>query len=166
MYTDPETGEITNGIMKVRYSHDAMIDLMIADPTIRQNDLAAIFDRTPSWISLVVNSDAFQARLEERRKELVDPALTASIKERLSAIADTCLQKVLERVSQPVQLVSDDYLLQTAKFATAALGYGARPTASVGDVNVGVVVQVPNKIASAQDWVAAHSPRQVEGPSE
>lgn len=160
MHTDPLTGESKNGIVKIRYSHDAMIDVILAEPTIRQNDLAAMFDRTPGWVSQVINSDAFQARLEERRGEIVDPAITATLKERLSAVADASLQKLLERVAAPVQLVTDDFMLQAAKFATTALGYGARaPTgASETQVNVGVVVHVPPKIDSAQSWVEMHAP--------
>lgn len=160
MHTDPLTGESKSGIVKVRYSHDAMIDVILAEPTIRQNDLAAMFDRTPGWVSQVINSDAFQARLEERRGEIVDPAITATLKERLSAVADASLQKLLERVAAPVQLVTDDFMLQAAKFATTALGYGARaPTgASETQVNVGVVVHVPPKIDSAQSWVEMHAP--------
>lgn len=160
MHTDPLTGEIKSGIVKIRYSHDAMIDVILAEPTIRQNDLAAMFDRTPGWVSQVVNSDAFQARLEERRGEIVDPAITATLKERLSAVADASLQKLLERVASPVQLVTDDFMLQAAKFATTALGYGARAPAGASEtqVNVGVVVHVPPKIDSAQSWVEMHAP--------
>lgn len=160
MHTDPLTGESKSGIVKIRYSHDAMIDVILAEPTIRQNDLAAMFDRTPGWVSQVINSDAFQARLEERRGEIVDPAITATLKERLSAVADASLQKLLERIAAPVQLVTDDFMLQTAKFATTALGYGARAPAGASEtqVNVGVVVHVPPKIDSAQSWVEMHAP--------
>lgn len=160
MHTDPLTGELKEGILKVRYSHDAMIDVILTEPTIRQNDLAAMFDRSPSWVSQIMNSDAFQARLEERRAEIVDPTITATLKERLSAVADTSLQKLLEKISTPVQLVTDDFMLQTAKFATTALGYGARAPAGASEtqVNVGVVVHVPPKIESAQSWVEMHAP--------
>jgi len=156
MHADPETGQLVNGIKKVRYSHDAMIDLLIAEPTIRQNDLAAIFDRTPTWVSLVINSDAFQARLAERRAELVDPTIAASINERLSALADATLTRLLDRVTTPVQVVSDDFLLRTAEVALKASGYGARPQGPA--VNVGVVVQVPQKSSSEVEWITAHSP--------
>lgn len=160
MYTDPETGEVKNGIAKIRYSHDAMIDLIISEPTIRQNDLAVIFDRTPVWVSQVVNSDAFQARLEARRSELVDPVIAATIKDRLAAVAATSLEKVLEKIASPVQIVSDDFLLKTAEFATKALGYGARPQGGGGDTNVAVVVQVPAKIPSAAEWASTYAPSQ------
>lgn len=157
MFTDPESGAPQNGIAKVRYTHDAMIDLIIAEPTVQQNQLAQIFDRTPGWICQIMQSDAFRARLEERRKELVDPAIVASINERLAAVADASLQRILEKVTSPVQLVSDDYLLEAAAMATKALGYGARPSTAAPATQVAVVVQVPPSIPSASEWARTYS---------
>ena len=157
MFPDPTTGELVPGIKKVRYTHDAMIDLIIAEPSIKQNDLAAVFDRSAAWISQIVNSDAFQARLAERKGELVDPTIALTIKERLQAVANVSLEKLLSKIDSPIQLVSDDFLLQSAKFATTALGYGARPQG--GDTTVAVqIVQVPPKSASAQEWATTYSP--------
>ncbi len=160
MFPHPETGEVTNGIAKVRYSHDAMIDLMIAEPSVKQNTLAEMFDRTPGWISQVINSDAFQARLAERRELLVDPVITASIKERLTAVAARSLELIVEKLNAPLagQMLSEDFLLKSAKMSTEALGYGARSAGPSQTTNVAVVVQVPQKIPSATEWVTAHSP--------
>lgn len=159
MFTHPDTGELTNGIRKARYSHDAMIDLLIAEPSIRQNDLAAIFDRTPAWVSIVINSDAFQARLESRREELVDPQIVASIRDRISAVATASLDKILEKLSGPLPS-TDSFLLESAKLSTKALGYGARDAGAT--TNVAVVIQVPPKSASAEEWTKAYSPHTVE----
>lgn len=160
MFTDPLTGEKKNGIMQVRYSHDAMIDLIVAEPTVTQKKLAEIFGRTEGWISLVVNSDAFQARLAERRAELVDPEIVASIQERLQAVASASLAKLHERLSDPARVLNDDFLFRTAELSTKALGYGAR-TPAAGSTNVAVIVQVPNKAASVQDWSARYSSTEV-----
>ncbi len=156
MYRDQDSGALVNGIRKVRYSHDAMIDLIVAEPSIKQNDLAAIFDRSPAWISQIINSDAFQARLEERRTELVDPVLQASIKERLNAVASVSLEKILDKLTSAVPK-DDDFLIKTATLATKALGYGARDGGGA-TANVAVVVQVPPKAASVTEWVSAHTP--------
>jgi len=160
MFPHPETGEVTNGIAKVRYSHDAMIDLMIAEPSVKQNTLAEMFDRSPGWISQVINSDAFQARLAERKEQLVDPVITASIKDRLAAVAARSLELIVEKLNAPLagQMLSEDFLLKSAKMSTEALGYGARSVPGGSTTNVAVVVQVPNKIPDAREWVTAHSP--------
>lgn len=157
MYTDPDTGALVNGIKKIRYTHDAMIDLLISEPTVKQNDLAVIFDRTPAWVSTIMSSDSFKARLEARRSELVDPAIVASIQERLSAVADISLQRLLDRVSGPPGLVTDDFLLKTVDLTTKALGYGARAP-SGGDTNIAVVVHVPPKASDPTAWASAHKP--------
>lgn len=163
MHADPATGELVNGIKKVRYSHDAMIDLMIAEPTVKQNDLAAIFDRTPTWISLVVNSDAFQARLSERKAELIDPAITASINERINAVASKALERIHEKLAGPLGgLASDDFLIKSAKLALDAAGFGARvPTSASVTNNLAVIVQVPPKAPSASEWASTYAPAAV-----
>lgn len=156
MFTDPSTGDLTNGIAKVRYSHDAMIDLIVADPSIRQNDLAALFDRSPSWVSLVLSSDAFQARLSERKSELIDPEIRATINDRLSAVAQASLGRILEKLTGPLrELQTDDFLVKSAKLASDALGYGAKGPST--QTNVAVVIQVPPKIASSRDWANTHA---------
>ena len=161
MFPDPVTGEMTEGIARVRYSHDAMIDLLVAEPMITQNTIAEIFNRTPSWISQVVNSDAFQARLAERKEQLIDPVLTASIKDRLAAVAGRSLQLVLDRLQAPLYdagMGDSDFLMKAAKLSTDALGYGARAPAAGHTTQVAVVIQVPPKIASAQEWASVYQP--------
>jgi len=161
MHPNPVTGVMQEGIAKVRYTHDAMIDLMIAEPTVKQNTLAAIFDRSPTWISQIINSDVFRARLAERKGEIVDPVLTATIQERLAAVAGESLNRILEKLAGPVTQ-SDDFLVKTAKLATDAMGYGARPQGQT--TNVAVVVQVPAKAASSTEWAVRHGAALIEAP--
>lgn len=149
--------EPAQAIAKVSYTHDAMIDLIIAQPSISQGELAKFFGYTQSWVSTVKNSDAFQARLAERKAELIDPAITASIDEKFRALADSSLNLLIERVTSAVK-PSDDFLLQTAKLSAGALGYGAKAPAASNTTNIAVVVQVPPKIQSSVDWAAAHAP--------
>ncbi len=117
-------------IQKLGYSHEAMIDAIIADPSVPQYRLAEIFDRTPNWISIVINSDAFQARLGERRRELIDPVLLASIDDRLNVIAKASLDHIMTRLTRPEAgtLASEDFLMRSADMALKALNYGARPS--------------------------------------
>jgi hypothetical protein len=153
MFTD-STGVKQNGILKVRYSHDAMIDQIIANPTIQQNQLAIMFDRTPGWISVVINSDAFQARLAERKEEIIDPVLRATIEEKFKAAAHASLDRVLEKLSGPLP-PTDDFLLNSLKIASSALGYGARER-NAGP-QVAVQINLPGRIASSGEWAAAHA---------
>lgn len=107
---------------KLRYSHRAMVDTLVQNPWMSQNELAAMFGRTPAWISTIVNSDAFQQLLEERRAELVDPEVALTLRERFQALTARSLQKLQERVETGP---SDALLLKAAELGSRALGFGA-----------------------------------------
>lgn len=157
-YRDPDTGEITQSLQRVHYTHEAMVDLLIAEPGITQNEVASHFGYTPGWVSTVINSDAFQAYMAERKGELVDPTLIKTINERLNAVAQLSLDRLLEKVSMPAGLINDDFLIQAAKLSTAALGYGARPGTAQPGVGVQVqVINVPGQMADANAWAAKHA---------
>lgn len=141
-----------NAIQKVNYTHDAMIDLMLANPGISQNELAAYFGYTPSWVSLVKSSDAFRERLEARRKELVDPTVAASIEERFHALVEKSLEVLQEKLSMPTSQVPDQLALQAAALGARGLGKGGFG-ASGGQVNVQVNVSAEERLARVRDRI-------------
>lgn len=111
-------------IQKLRYSHEAMIDTLIANPMISQGQLAALFGRTQAWVSLVMSSDAFKARLAERRGELVDPVIAMSLTEKFHSVTQRSLEVLAEKLAQPAKSVSDDLVIKTATMGAKALGLG------------------------------------------
>lgn len=139
-------------LAKVRYTHDAMIDLVISDPWISQDKIAAHFGYTPGWISQVFTSDVFQARLAERKSELVDPAIRATIEENIKALAFqsmAVLRKKLEAAP------TDDLALGVANIAIKALGYGAKQAPTIQQQ---FVIQAPGKAPSSEAWITEHTP--------
>ena len=114
-----------HAIAKVRYSHDAMIDMIIANPWISQGELAIKFGYTPGWVSQVLASDAFQHRLAERKAEIVDPAIKASFEERLRGLAFRSAQILQEKLDKPASGIPDNLAIKTLELAAKALGYGA-----------------------------------------
>lgn len=138
-------------ITRVHYTHDAMIDLIIANPAISQNAIAKHFGYTVPWVSRIFNSDAFQARLAERKSDLVDPLLLMSIDDRLSVIAKRSLDIVQEKLETSQSL---DTAFKAAELSLKSLGYGARQ-ANVS-VQQNFVVAMPQKVENAQDWAAKH----------
>lgn len=137
-----------HGIQKVRYTHDAMIDLIIANPAIAQGEIAKVFGFTQGWVSRVLGSDAFQARLAQRRDEIINPELIQTFEERLKGLAAQSLeiiQNKLEATSNP------DLAIRALELSTKALGYGARP-ANIGQQNNTYVVALPAKIADEGKW--------------
>lgn len=113
-----------NAISKLNYSHAAMIDMIVANPAISQNELAAAFGYTPSWVSLVMASDAFKEQLAARREELVDPTIRATMEERFTAVVEKSLEVLQEKLSLPTSQVPDQLALQAAALGARALGKG------------------------------------------
>lgn len=139
-------------IARVKYSHDAMIDLIIAQPGVKQSEIVKHFGYTQAWVSRIMNSDAFLARLAQRKADLVDPSIALSIDERLRAVAAKSLDVVLEKL----ELVpTGEFALEAATMASKALGYGARQNNL--NVQQNFVVAMPQKAADAGQWAEKYA---------
>ena len=147
------TESAAGAIARVRYTHDAMIDLLIANPAISQGEVAKHFGYTQGWVSRITNSDAFQARLAERKTELVDPSIVATIDEKMRALASKSLDVVLEKLTVTQ---NPDTALKALEITSKALGYGARQQNL--NVQQNFVVALPPKAVDAESWVSAHGP--------
>ena len=127
------------GIAEVKYTHDGMIDLIIADPSISQNALARHFGYTASWVSQIISSDSFQSRLAERTKDLVDPLIVKSVQQRFQALVLRSMEILQEKLNRPSDEIPDQLALRALELSTRAAGYGAKdsgvPPTSV-NVNV------------------------------
>lgn len=121
----------TDGIKRVRYSHEDCIDRILMSPSITQLELSQIYGVTPTWMSIVCNCDAFKAKLAERREELVDPALRTSLNERYGALAARSVEVLLEKLAQSPDKISDKLALEAAALGAKATGLG-EPRAPAG----------------------------------
>ncbi len=107
---------------KINYSHQDMIDYIIANPRISQGQLAARYGYTQGWISNVMASDAWKSAMAARRTELVDPVLTATITERFEGITRLSLERLQQKLEAPQ--VSDQIVLKAVELGAKALGVG------------------------------------------
>jgi len=142
-------------IQKTRYTHEAMIDLIIAEPTIQQKELALRFERTEHWISRIIGSDAFQGALSKRREELSDPFLIATIEERFRGLAMQSLDVIAENLEKTR---SADVAMKALDISSKALGFGARAAGPGNNQQVNFVVHLPSKAENAAAWAAEHTP--------
>lgn len=154
------TTSASGAIQRVSYTHDAIIDHIVANPAMSQGEIAKAFGYTESWISRIFCSDAFQARLAERKGDVVDPVLVASVEEKVKMLAAQSmdvLARKLEQTSNP------DLALKVFEISSKALSYGAR------DKNLAVqnnfVVHLPNKISDPHAWANAHNPNAGTDPA-
>ena len=146
------TASAATAIARVKYSHDAMIDLIIENPVMKQSEIAQHFGYTQPWVSRIFCSDAFQARLAERKADLVDPSIALTIDEKLKAVADRSLDVVLDKLSLSPTF---DMAVKAMEITSKALGYGARKENAVVQNNF--VVALPAKAETAQAWMEKHT---------
>lgn len=150
-------------LKKISYTHDALIDLIIAHPELNQQQLAAHFDYTGPWVSQILATDAFQARMAARKDEIVDPIIKATVDERMKGLILASMHKLQEKLAGNP---SDDLTLGIFAAATKAMGYGARQVGA--QIQNNFVVNVPLKANSSSEWAERHNPaggsREIKAP--
>lgn len=100
--------------------HTALMNAKIAQPTISNTELAELFNVTPQWVSVIVNSNAFKTRVRELQDKMtVD--LTLTIHDRLAAVATDALTRVHEHVL--ANEAGPQYCLDVADKTLHRLGY-------------------------------------------
>ena len=108
-----------NQIAKLSPRHETIITFLIANPQMKRGDIARHFGVTQSWLSVIINSDAFVAKLNKRQDEFHSEA-TTSIKEKLNTLAHMSL----DRMINAVETVPDiDQVRQIGTAALDRLGY-------------------------------------------
>jgi hypothetical protein len=137
---------------KLRYTHEAMIDIIIAEPGIKQNELAIRFGVSVPWVSRIIGSDAFQGALAKRREELTDPFLVATLEERMTGVAMQALDVIGEKLALTQNV---DVALKAYDISMKALGFGAK-TGSNTAIQNNFVVALPPKALNSTDWAKSH----------
>ncbi len=154
MPTQLNTTEFSAKILKkVRYTHDAMIDQIIANPGVSEIELGELFGYSKQWVSRLMCSDAFQARLALRKEEIVDPKLTASVEERLRGALSLSLDILQEGLETNRNFAN---ALKVAELTLKSAAYGARGQTNI--TNQSFVVALPAVIPNEKDWEAQFNP--------
>lgn len=111
-----------NQIQKVGPNHEMMINWLIANPDRPHNDAAREFGVTPTWFSIVVNSDAFKAKLKERQDQLYDK-LSTGVVTRLKAVSEVSLEKLGDMVHDSMD---PNFILESTEMLLKAQGMGGQ----------------------------------------
>ena len=138
-------------LVRTHYNHEALIDVLIAEPTITYAEIAERFKRTRYWVSVVVGSDIFQAALAKRRDDVTDPFLVATIEERFKGLAEQSLEIIAEKLEKTR---NQDLALKALEISSKAFGFGARPGAQVQN---NFVVQLPDKSPDSSEWTMKYA---------
>ena len=154
-------GNYKTQLKKVSYAHDALIDIILANPTVTNIQLAEYFGKTKEWISWVRCSDSFQARLAVRKAAVVGPLLLDTFQNRLQALAVQSMDKLNDAMRK------DDcptgVALEALKITARGLGYGGgngvtinNNSSSVVNSQTNNVVLLPAKAPSAKAWAETY----------
>jgi hypothetical protein len=129
-----------------RIWYDAIIDLLLLDPTLRQYEIAKKLNRAPVTISLVMNSDLFKARYEQR-KAAHNAAIHSKLNGQMVQVADLGLQLILETMKSKRDKIPLETLVDTTTDTLDRLGFGVPK--GQRDPVPGIGVQVNNTMVVA-----------------
>ena len=153
-------GDVSMGVANGRraITHDAVIDYVLTNPGATYREISSAFGYTPEGIGVICRSDAFQARLEIRRENVVDPIVRQNLEQRLNGLAHASLDILMRKLD-----TSEDpkLALSTLEISTraAAAAFGARTAAQSGNSGVTFVVQLPGPATTTSEWSSKfHAP--------
>jgi len=143
-----------NAVKKASYTHQALVDMLLANPAATQGEIARHFQYTESWVSQLLSSDAVKEYLIERKVELLDPILKASMENRLDALAKRSMDVLQKKLDLPE--ASGELALKALEISTRARGYGV--AANKGPTTFNFVVAMPEKAVDGESWTTKHRP--------
>jgi len=130
---------------------EQIIDYVIANPGVSRKQIAQEFKRSDNWVLALMGSDSFQAQLDARKDEIIDPLLRQTIEEQFGTMARLSSEIITEKL---LKQRDSDLALQALSLSSKALGYGAQPKAQT---NVSFVVQMPPAVKDVSAWEATYS---------
>ena len=138
------------GPKKMREWHSQLLDWLIANPRATLTDTASQFDVSTSWISIVKNSDAFQAAYATRRADITSE-VCSTVRERTEAMVETSLDVMTTRIQDARHNIPLDKVQDALSLGAEMLGITHRTApaqAPSTQVNIGLVD--PEALAEAR----------------
>lgn len=122
LQTAPDRAPTMGKLGKISYTHQDMIDYIIANPGCSGADLAGRYGYSESWISNIRSSDAWKAAYAKRRAEVLDPGLVLSIQERMESLTVRAHEVLMEKLDKPN--VADNTVLKAFELGARGVNAG------------------------------------------
>jgi hypothetical protein len=106
-------------LKKLTPRHDVILAFILANPRTKRGQVALIFGVTEAWLSTVINSDIFQARLAERQDQLFCETLVP-LKDKIESLA----HRSLDKLAGALETMPIAGHFKTAEMALKMAGYG------------------------------------------
>jgi hypothetical protein len=121
---------------KLSPTHEEIMRFVLANPGPRLvTRTAEYFGYTVAWVSTLMNSDAFRAKLATLERE-ADVAVVADIPAKLRGVAglalDALAEEVVECTKGGASIIHREFLAETADLALRRLGYGDKAGGTQG----------------------------------
>ena len=118
-------GPTSPRIKRVSWKHDEMIDFILSESgafrKVTQNEIARHFGVSPMWVSCIINSDSFQARLAERKGDIIDPLLKGELETAIKGLVSRSVEIIREKLEKKP---SFENAMEVFKAAGRNLGLG------------------------------------------
>lgn len=109
----------SNAILNVSHTHEQVMNWLITNPEKKLRECADYFGYTQTWLSIMIHSDVFQAKLKEKQNE-VFLGVAADVPKKLQGLADV----VVEQLSRTLEDNTDkDYTLDAFDKIMHRAGY-------------------------------------------
>ena len=138
-------------LLRLSHCHEAVMNWMLLNPDRSLRECADHFGYTQSWLSTLIHSDIFQAKLAERQ-EGIRARIADSIPRKLRMAADIGVEKLathLEKSEDP------DFILDATDKLLHRLGYAPARSAGAPIAQQGSGNVQNNFFVSAGDLEAA-----------
>jgi hypothetical protein len=140
---------------KTQITHEMLADFMIANPRATRREIAAAFGwRSEASVSIIMNSDAFQAAYARRRAANVDPVMVASVEDRIKQLASRSAELLSEELEKSP---STKLVMEVFRESTRAGSYGVKAPVAV---QTQFVVALPGPATNSQEWLERFAPNQ------
>ena len=114
-----------NQIQKVSIKHDAILDYLLVNPAEKLGDVAKHFDVSQAWLSVIIHSDAFQAKLTEKNSESFN-TIVLPLREQMLGIGHAVVAKLGEVVENSSPTSDKQFIVDTADMVFKNLGYSPK----------------------------------------
>lgn len=113
--------------------HLVISEYILGNPSARMSDIARALGITPSWLSIVVNSEIFKEHIYSRSKEIGD-AFFLSLHEKVQGVAHLAVERLGDQVANSTD---GEFLLAAADKTLGRLGMGAKgPAVNINQTNI------------------------------
>lgn len=137
------------------YHPEAMVQLILQNPSWDKAKLAKHFGKPESWFSSVLASERFQQAIEPYRANLPDPSLTATMEERVKAMAIRSMDVLLVKMDS--KEASDLLVLKAAELGIKGLGMGQIEKPKASEAPASTTESIAEKLIAALEKQRANS---------